>query len=129
MTFLIALWNNVHALAVTATIVSAIASIVLGFGWAMCTTDASSCYGTEKDGQHAAICLRYLKRAVVALGCGAVLAAIPDVNDLWRARIALVKLELASPENVQKGTEEIARIARRLECKYLGCEEEKKEKR
>jgi len=51
----------------------------------------------------------------------------PTVDDLWKARIGLVKLYIASPQNLEKGTEEISRIAKKLECKYLGgCEEEKK---
>jgi hypothetical protein len=53
------------------------------------------------------------------------LALIPSVDDLWKVRIGLIKLELASPENIQKSTDEITRIAKKLECKYLGCEKEK----
>lgn len=51
---------------------------------------------------------------------------LPSVEDLWKVRLGLLKLELANPANVQKGAEEISRIAKKLECKYLGCEEEKK---
>jgi len=50
---------------------------------------------------------------------------IPSIEDLWKVRIGLIKLELASPENIEKGADEIARIAKRLECKYLGCEDKK----
>lgn len=56
------------------------------------------------------------------------IAAIPNVHDLWKIRIDLVKFELASPENVQKGAEEIGRVAHNLECKYLGCDEPKEKK-
>lgn len=51
--------------------------------------------------------------------------SIPTVDDLWKVRISLIKLELASPQNIEKGSEEIARIAKKLECKYIGCEEKK----
>ncbi len=48
---------------------------------------------------------------------------IPSVEDLWKVRISLLKYQLASPENIEKGAEEIGRLAKKLECKYLGCEE------
>lgn len=53
------------------------------------------------------------------------LTSVPDVNDLWRVRIGMIKLQLASPENVEKGAQEIIRIGKKLECRYLGCPEEK----
>ncbi len=66
------------------------------------------------------------RRFVVAALIFGALACIPTPNDLWHARIALVKFELASPENVKKGTERIDAIAKALECKYLNnCEEKK----
>lgn len=49
-------------------------------------------------------------------------AALPSIDDIWRVRISLVKLQLASPNNIEKGTEAIERIAKKLECKYLGCD-------
>lgn len=54
-------------------------------------------------------------------------AAIPSVDDLWRIRIGMIKLKLASPENVEKGAAEIIRIGKKLECRYLGCDEKKDE--
>lgn len=54
------------------------------------------------------------------------LSGLPSVEDLWKVRIGLIKLELASPENLSKSSEVIERIGKKLECKYLGCEEEKK---
>lgn len=51
---------------------------------------------------------------------------IPTMDDIWRVRIALIKFELASPETVKKGADEIARLVQKLECKYLGCAEESK---
>lgn len=58
-----------------------------------------------------------------------ILSATPKAEDLFRVRLALLKWELASPENVNKGVEEIQRIAKKLECKYIGgCTEDKKKK-
>jgi len=51
------------------------------------------------------------------------LAATPNINDIWEARIALIKYQLASPENIQKGVDKIQEISTKLECKYLGCKE------
>ena len=124
MTILVALWSNIHILVFVAAVIGSVATIVLGVVWAS-NADMVRILGDKKDEANAATYKRLFKKAVGATVILAALTAIPDVNDLWRARIALVKLELASTENVQKGTEEIARIARRLECKYLGCEEEK----
>ena len=71
------------------------------------------------------------KYTSIAMFICAPFALIPDTDDLWKIRIGIIKLQLASPKNLEKGTEEISRIAKKLECKYLGgCEEEKpKEKK
>lgn len=53
---------------------------------------------------------------------------MPTVDDLWKVRIGLIKLNLASPENIQKGADVIERIGKKLECKYVGCEEAKEKK-
>lgn len=62
---------------------------------------------------------------ITTLLCG-LICVVPDVDDLWRIRISLIKLELSSKENIQKASETIERIGTKLECKYLGCEEKKK---
>lgn len=54
-----------------------------------------------------------------------IIACIPTVDQLWKVRIGLIKLELSSPENIKSGAEVIERIGLKLECKYLGCEEKK----
>lgn len=49
---------------------------------------------------------------------------IPNSDTLVRVRLNLVKAHLLTKPNVEKGAEEIHRIARKLECKYLGgCNE------
>jgi len=62
------------------------------------------------------------KCAIAPLIIFGLLSAVPTIDDIWKTRIALIKFRLASPENVNKGVDEIARIARKLECKYIGCE-------
>lgn len=49
------------------------------------------------------------------------LLLIPTTKQILKIRIDLVAIELSKPENIKKSTEEIARIAKELECKYLGC--------
>lgn len=44
----------------------------------------------------------------------------PSIEELWKVRISLIKLQLASPENISKGVDEITRIGKRLEERYLG---------
>lgn len=60
----------------------------------------------------------------IVLICGP-LAMIPSLTDIWRVRLALLKFELVSPESIKSGAETIERIGKKLECKYLGCEEKK----
>lgn len=62
---------------------------------------------------------------ITILGFTIVPACVPNVEDLWKIRIGMIKLQLASPQNVEKGAAEIIRIGKKLECRYLGCEEEK----
>lgn len=56
------------------------------------------------------------------------LALIPTMDQLFKIRIGLIKLELTNRENVQLSIDEIGRVAHKLECKYLGCKENEKEK-
>jgi hypothetical protein len=126
MTILVALWSNVHGLMVAVAIFSGLTALGLGIAWGMCSAEAQ--FGAAKDAANAATCKWLFKRIGIVACISCMFSIFPDADDIWRARIALVKLELASPENAQKGAEEVARIARKLECKYLGCEEEKEKR-
>lgn len=64
---------------------------------------------------------RILIFGVISLMVG----SLPKIEDLWKVRVGLIKLELASPENIKKGSDAIERVAKRLECRYIGCDEEK----
>jgi hypothetical protein len=116
---LLATWSNLHeAFAITA-FVSATMTIVCAIFYTI---------KLDMDGaEEAAPLWRWVKRGVVVFCVALPLALAPTLDDLWKARIALVKYQLAAPENVQQATETIERIATKLECKYLGgCEEAKK---
>jgi hypothetical protein len=54
------------------------------------------------------------------------LSAVPTVDQLFQIRLGLIKFELASPENVKLGVAAIEEVAKKLECKYLGCPEAQK---
>lgn len=103
-----------------------ITSIVLGLSLVavcVCWTD-----GYSKDSEKA-VSIRLLKWTFPVWLLVGMLASIPTIDDIWKVRIGVLKLQLASPQNIQKGAEEIARIGHRLECQYLGCEEEKKQEK
>lgn len=88
---------------------------VSAFGWLM-IDDFSS------DSKLAPTCKKLSLWFLVTL----FFCSFPTIDDLWKVRIALIKYRLASPENVQKGADEIASIAHKLECRYLGCKDEHK---
>jgi len=54
------------------------------------------------------------------------LSLIPNSKQLFKTRINLLKFHIAAPENISKGVDEIQRVARKLECKYIGCEDDNK---
>lgn len=66
------------------------------------------------------------KKVLCALGALVLFSSIPSMDQVWKMRISLIKFHLASPENINKAGSEIERIAKKLECKYIGCEGEKK---
>ena len=84
----------------------------------------------DGDGDVAKYLRKNLKWLIpTAIGVG-LLACLPTVDDLWRVRVGLIKYSLASPENLREGKDAIERVAKKLECKYLGgadCEDPKKE--
>jgi len=67
---------------------------------------------------------KLLKYFLIVLVPTILIRSLPTVDDLWKIRIGLIKYQLASPENLNKGIQAIERLAKKLECKYLGCEED-----
>ena len=66
-----------------------------------------------------------LAPSIITICFAFLLGIIPTINQLWKVRVGLIKLQLASPQNIEKGVETIERIGKKLECKYVGCEKEK----
>lgn len=44
---------------------------------------------------------------------------LPRSSDLWEVRVNLIKLNIASPDNVKQGVARINEVAAEMECKYL----------
>lgn len=123
----LALWSNVRGLFIAAAVLAGTGAVLAGIAWAINAVDASSRYGNDQDRQRADNSRLVTKRLVMVSVVAALLACVPTLEDMWRVRIALVKYDLAAPENVKAATETIERIATKLECKYLGgCEEAKR---
>lgn len=70
--------------------------------------------------------IKYAKYCGVLALVFASLALLPGIEDLYKMRIALIKYEISSPENVKGAVETIERIGAKLECKYFGCKDDKK---
>lgn len=118
--------SNLTCLFVISAVVSAFASIVLIILMAIKMDEATwKSNPTETIRIKEVYASLAFKKALPAFFISIALACIPSVNDIWKVRIGLIKLQLASPENIQKGAEEITRIGKKLECRYLGCDEEK----
>lgn len=112
--FLLAMMGNLKIFFVLVATLS-----LVGFLLTFPLADLTGCNATEKAAIRWRFRLVWIGLATGLLGC------LPSVNQLWEVRIAMVKFELASPENVGKTVDEIGRIGKKLECKYLGCQEEK----
>lgn len=57
------------------------------------------------------------------------ICCLPSSDNLWRVRVNMVKLQLASPENIEGGVKHIDELAKDLECRYLAhCPKEEKKK-
>lgn len=117
--FWLAVWNNVHVPMIIITVLAGLgvlAGLCALFGW-MDAYDEGA--------------LKFAKRAIsyctAPFFAGLLLCFLPTSSDLWRVRIDMIKLQLASPENVQAGVEHIDQVAKALECKYLdtNCPEKK----
>lgn len=121
---ILAVLFNVKGLAIAGAIFG-----VIGFGITVLIAGilrGGSINERDPDSNRAKYLLTQLvpKQMIFVAVCAA-FSVIPSVDDLWKVRIGLIKLQLASPENIQKGAEVIERIGQKLECKYLGCAEER----
>lgn len=113
--------NNLQVL----FIVGAIAGLITAGVVAIASSGSADSYHHEapdKDG------LRFARRVAALAGVLAILGAAPSVEDLWKVRLGLLKLDLASPANVQAAGGHIEVVVKALECKYLqqNCPKEAK---
>jgi hypothetical protein len=112
--------DNIHGGFVVLFVLASIA--LVGAGIALIVThDEHGCDDNDRKVSRLVFTFVFPSWIIISL-----IAAMPTVDDLWKVRIGLLKLQLASPENVQKGAEEIARIAKQLECSYFKCQSEDK---
>ena len=110
--------------------------IMLGIFWAgfvvisyaIARDDTFTVYESEKEKKTKARGVSFLraKYTLMALPIYILIVCVPSMDDIWKTRIALIKYNLASPENINKASDEIVKIGKKLECKYLEiCKDEK----
>lgn len=133
---LLAFQSNINGALAGAAFIS-LAATIIGLVILMANQDGyvRHCVGTDEKRweSYARRCAAWFKmgklifrRGILATVIFTILACIPTVDSIWKVRIGLIKLQLASPANVQKSANVIERIGHELECKYLGCEQETK---
>lgn len=126
--FLIAISSNLHAVMGVFSVLLGIATIVMIIASVVASAEAARYSDSERSKAQAALLGKITKRVTTIFVLTLVLAMIPDVDEIWKVRISLIKFQLASPQNLEKGTEAIERIGKVLECKYIGtnCDDKKK---
>lgn len=119
--FLLAYWDNLRVVMVFATVIAVCISLVAFIIRVNVRDNWDMCYDRVKEGAKKPAFLPVLSASffVVAI-VTSLIAALPTANDLWHVRIALVKYELASKENLDKAVDHIDTLGKALECKYLG---------
>ena len=117
------LWVIVLKLSVFTAIVSILAGVVAVIFIAFFFCGDGYVQQADKD---KAATRQNFKVVLIITALTAPLAVIPTPEELFKIRLGMLKYTMASPENVQKGMDEIQRVAAKLECKYLGCKEEAK---
>lgn len=144
LTFLFKLSNAAGPISVLG-ILGFLAGLITYFACRYSATEAESraaSYNNEKNSHRydehikeasgyraiSATAAKTVKVAIGALVIGSLLSSVPSPDELWKTRIAFIKLYLASPDNLQKGVETIERVAKKLECRYVGGPECKGEK-
>jgi hypothetical protein len=123
----IAFFENIQILAMMFFVVVSIASLV-AYLWFK-DNEKWACGDEQRNERErkTALVLQKIVALKPYLIISAIIGCIPCADHLWKVRLSLIKLELASPENVKATTDHIDRIAKDLECKYLNdCPKEKK---
>jgi hypothetical protein len=120
MEFLIALLSNLQCWLIIVT------CGVVGTGGATAFFSYMEAHSYDRDeGHHKR--LQWLRSKIWVAVVLSLLCCVPSVEDIWKARIALIELRLSSPQNVQAGVDTVQRLAKELECEYLHkCPKEEK---
>ena len=115
------LWAWFDNLTVFFFILGVVAVVASGFGIAMANEENSS---EREAALGRSLMAKFIPAAIVCI----VLATIPGPESMWKVRVGLMKLELASPENVKAVGGHVEEIVKALECKHLGvnCPKEAK---
>lgn len=122
---LLAIFKNLKSVFEAVAVIAISGAMAVGLVMLLAYGDADN---EEEKGRIVAMKKYPITLLAIALVAG-ILTALPTARDLWEVRIDLIKFELASPEHMKAGKEEITRIAHKLECKYLGgCDDEEKKK-
>lgn len=109
---------NVREIAVAFCIITAIAAV-------MCLIPMICDSGGE-DGERAG---QFQKKLFIIFFICLPISLVPSPKRLFETRIGLLKYYAVSPENLrqfsEKGLPHIERIVKKIECKYLGCDDKK----
>lgn len=122
MELILAALENLKIFFIAACFASSLASILYAIRiFAELSVDLK--YGGEKEADKYASAKKTFFRITWLPVIFGALICIPTINDLWKVRIALIKYHLAAPDNFKQTTDTIERIGKKLECKYLGCDD------
>src|ERR1700747_2961935 len=117
--FILAMASNVSTFFWIIGIAFGIVSIILFLIACGMSMDASE-KDNAKDKKDAENMWKIWKTAFIFTLICVPIGCLPQVGDLWKVRLSLIKFELASPENIKAGAETIERVAHKIECSYLG---------
>ena len=82
---------------------------------------AMAVIGSDLRGEDRYILKRTRKGSLFLAGFFAILIIMPTHGKMLELKIAKIKNEAFTADNLNKGIETIKRVSRKLECKYLGC--------
>ena len=124
--FILALLINIKGIFAFLFWVSLIASIVILIVGGFMKGDDSA----RPDEDDWFMWRRFQKYAVICVLITGPFYALPNMDDLWHVRINMLKFHAVSPANIEKfakhGMPHIERVAKKMECKYLGCPDSEK---
>lgn len=118
---------NVKGLFGAAAVIALIATCISLFIWFVTSGPHNSDFD---DAVHAGA-----RKSVWVFGpilvISAIFNSVPSMDDMWRLRLGLMKLEIVNKENLEKLTDHASEVIKSLECKHLGvnCPQPEKERK